>query len=130
MEKDENNSEENSTICCICLENFKTNQGTKVYNCSHQYHKGCTDSWGGNCPLCKASKLPIQSDDFTKELIRGFKENNSYVPEQFHDLYLKSWKKHECITNKHNLIFLRPFGVIGICENCDRIESFNLKHKI
>nr|ACO11501.1 RING finger protein 13 [Caligus rogercresseyi] len=43
--------------CCICLEDFKTNDRLRVLPCHHAYHTGCIDPWllnkRGICPQCR-----------------------------------------------------------------------------
>jgi len=45
--------------CCICIEDFETNELTKVLPCGHGYHPACIDEWltdhSDLCPMCKRS---------------------------------------------------------------------------
>lgn len=45
--------------CCICIEDFETNESTKVLPCGHGYHPPCIDEWltdhSDLCPMCKRS---------------------------------------------------------------------------
>jgi len=45
--------------CCICIEDFETNESTKVLPCGHGYHPACIDEWlqghSDKCPMCKRS---------------------------------------------------------------------------
>lgn len=51
-------NQNNLKLCSICLENFNENEGTKAYVCSHLYHRECINNWRGNCPMCRANRLP------------------------------------------------------------------------
>ena len=114
--------------CSICLNDIKDQDGIKKFKCDHIYHLECINSWNGNCPMCRAEYI-LKSNQISQNFINGYKRISS-VPEQFHSLYLSSWNKKQCIDNSHKLIFVKPYGVIGICENCHIIQSFNLRHNL
>jgi len=139
-------NQNNLKLCSICLENLNENEGTKAYVCSHLYHRECINNWRGNCPMCRANRLPtslriinLPSSDInsntelpsiTDESIEGFKRCHQRVPTNFHNIYHQKWKKNDCVRYNHNLVFLRPYGVVGICEDCKIIQCFSLSHAI
>tara|TARA_B100000902_G_C27286323_1_gene904610 strand:- start:768 stop:1133 length:366 start_codon:yes stop_codon:yes gene_type:complete len=114
--------------CSICLNNIEDHEGFKKFKCDHIHHKKCIDSWNGNCPICRVG-YELKANKISLDSINGFKRNSS-VPEEFHNLYLSSWNERQCIDNSHKLFFVKPYGVIGICENCHIIQSFNLRHNL
>lgn len=139
-------NQNNLELCSICFECVNVNEGTKAYTCKHLYHANCINNWNGNCPTCRAQRLTStlriitnsSSDNnstndlpsITDESIEGFKRCHQIVPTNFHNIYHQKWKKNDCVRYSHNLIFLKPYGVVGICENCKIIQCFNLSHPI
>jgi hypothetical protein len=125
-------------LCSICLECVNENEGTKAYRCKHLYHANCSNKWHGNCPTCRAEKISTtltnnntrNLSDITDESIQGFKRCHQNVPTNFHNIYHQTWKKNDCLRHNHNLIFLRPYGVVGICEDCKIIQCYNLSHPV
>ena len=112
--------------CSICLDKIEDHKGYKKFNCEHIHHKECIDSWNGNCPICRVG-YELKSNQISQDSINGYKKYLS-VPKDFHNLYLSSWDERECIDNSHKLIFVKPYGVVGICEDCHIIQCFNLRH--
>ena len=134
-------SPNNLKLCSICLENINEDDAIKVYVCNHLYHRQCITNWNGNCPDCRSARLPFprwrndvtitnELPSISEESIEGFKRCNQRVPTNFHNIYHQTWKKNDCVTNNHNLIFLKPYGVVGICEDCKIIQCFNLIHPV
>ena len=133
-------------FCSICLEHLNPNEGIKIYQCTHLHHPNCINNWNGNCPYCRSQRLPStlriitnhsidnqstsELPTITEESIEGFKRCNQRVPTNFHNIYHQTWKKNDCVTNNHNLIFLKPYGVVGICEDCKIIQCFSLSHPV
>ena len=126
------------TLCSICLEHLNQNEGIKTYQCTHLYHRECINNWNGNCPTCRAEKISTtltnnntrNLSDITDESIQSFKRCHQNVPTNFHNIYHQTWKKNDCLRHNHNLIFLRPYGVVGICEDCKIIQCYNLSHPV
>jgi len=47
---------EDRDVCCICLDNFETDDNVRKLPCKHVLHKDCIDPWletHVTCPLCK-----------------------------------------------------------------------------
>ena len=46
-----------SSTCSICQDNFANGQAIrKIVQCSHEYHRGCIDTWlqsNVQCPICR-----------------------------------------------------------------------------
>jgi len=132
-------NQNNLELCCICLEHLNENEDTKPYQCTHLYHSNCINNWHGNCPTCRAEKISTiltnnnntrNLSDISDESIDAFKHNVPKVPINYHNIYHQTWKKNECVRHNHNLIFRRPYGVVGICEDCKIIQCYNLSHPV
>jgi|UniRef100_A0A6C0CYZ7 hypothetical protein len=133
-------NQNNLELCSICLEYLNENEDTKPYQCTHLYHSNCINNWHGNCPTCRAEKSSTtltnnnnntrNLSDISEESIEGFKRCHQRIPTNFHFIYHQKWKKNDCVRYNHNLIFLKPYGVVGICEDCKIIQCFNLSHPI
>lgn len=139
-------NQNNLKLCSICLEKLNENEGIKIFQCTHLYHPNCINNWKGNCPDCRSQRLPStlrricqwpidnestsELPSITDESIEGFKRCNQRIPTNFHFIYHQKWKKNDCVTYNHNLIFLKPYGVVGICEDCKIIQCFNLIHPV
>ena len=143
--KSDEQIEEHLNFCSICLDNIEDNDINKPYKCNHVYHKTCSDLWNGLCPECRAEKIPITLTnnnnnnnnnnnttrywpELSDESIHTWKRNNSCVPIEYHNIYQQTWKKNDCLRYNHNLIFIKPYGVVGICEHCKIIQCYNLSH--
>lgn len=53
--KDEVIIEEEDATCSICLQNYEDGVMLRILNCSHHFHKSCSDEWfklQATCPLC------------------------------------------------------------------------------
>ena len=50
------------------------------------------------------------------------------IPEDYIINYKINWIDNKCIQENHNIIFKQPFGVIGICLNCKKVQSYDLYH--
>lgn len=121
------NNEDYKECCGICLNIMKRNQKYQKYTCLHYFHKECIDEWNQSCPICRNSTLKR----IKKEIdISGIRDMPNIVPHEYHDVYLKTWKKKECKKKNHKIIFRRPYGVIGACETCGCVQAFNLSHPV
>lgn len=139
-------NQNNLKLCSICLEHLNPNEGIKIYHCTHLYHTNCINNWNGNCPDCRSQRLPStlgittnysinnqstsELPSITDESIEGFKRCHQRIPTNFHFIYHQKWKKNDCVSYNHNLIFLKPYGVVGICEDCKIIQCFSLIHPV
>ena len=47
-------------ICAICLEGFKIRQHSRMFNCSHIFHKKCVDRWLVKSPRCPTCRICVQ----------------------------------------------------------------------
>ena len=123
IQSETNEVDNNIDMCGICL-NLLTNPTTfQKYECIHVFHKTCIENWTGSCPICRTKRLKHSSTNDWKRIPIN-------VPQQYHHLYLAQWKNVECKTQNHNIFFKKPYGVIGVCEDCGYIQSFNLMHPL
>jgi len=131
-------------ICPICYDPLTENNSDCVrkWNCSHKFHKECIQSWNNGCPLCRTTQLLTQyntrrnSGSNTNKInptnildVNKMKTMYNYVPEQHKNIYLNTWKYRCCIRDNHNIMFIQPYGVLGICEDCNIIQCYNVKHR-
>ena len=119
-------------VCPICLDNIeiKREQDNNVNiivlkGCRHVYHKKCLKLYWKNvdrkrCPLCRDENV---TDDL---FFNNWITKNNRLKLDKYNKYLIQWHNRDCIENNHFIIFVKPFGVIGICLNCKRVESFNV----
>lgn len=108
------------SICFEQLENGKL--CVEIYDCEHSFHKECIDKWSqksNTCPNCRSNIINVKCNSFDKECIK----NMSKIPNNLHK-YIDMWPIN-CIRNNHNVFFRKVSGVIGICEDCDTIMTFN-----
>jgi hypothetical protein len=53
------NDKEEFDVCCVCLDDFYTEESVKKLNCGHVLHVNClamfVASSQGKCPLCRVS---------------------------------------------------------------------------
>ena len=116
--------------CCICLEE-KTLIETE---CKHKFCNNCITEWtnkNNNCPLCRKSinqtnmnmninKLNLVIGKFPRKLnINGMTVTPSKYLGSFFEL---------CINEGHNITIGKPFGVLLICNTCNRRKSYNWIH--
>jgi hypothetical protein len=113
--------------CGICLNQMKHHEKYQQFECSHYFHKKCIHKWNRSCPICRNSSYKNKTHHVD---ISGFRDMPNEVPFEYHHIYLKTWKKEECIRNNHHIIFRRPYGVFGACETCGYFQPFNLSHPI
>jgi len=125
--------------CSICLSSL--NNIVKPYICGHEFHSECISQWNGSCPICRGLKIindinnindeyPLNQDD-QKCLINITRMENIYTKISNIDhinIYKNVWKIRSCVNENHNLIFIVPYGAMGLCKTCNRVESFNLMH--
>jgi|SaaInlV_150m_DNA_4_1039716.scaffolds.fasta_scaffold07248_3 hypothetical protein len=141
--KSTNDIEQDLNICSICLDNIEYIDIHKPYQCNHIYHEKCSDLWNRSCPECRAEKIHItltnnnnnnnntrDLSELSDESITAWKQSNSSVPIEFHNIYRQTWKKDDCLRYNHNIVFLKPYGVVGICEHCKITQCFNLSHPV
>ena len=53
-------------ICCICLENFRTDSYWKCRRCSCRLHRVCQSKWSEKCPQCQLQTKMITFDLLTQ----------------------------------------------------------------
>ncbi|EEF48181.1 E3 ubiquitin-protein ligase RNF181 [Ricinus communis] len=49
-------TEDDDSVCSVCMEGFQSDMGGKQVQCGHVYHAACISSWLSNsssCPLCR-----------------------------------------------------------------------------
>ena len=119
-------------ICAICLDEIKSNNESPVWKCGHLFHTECLSLWEGSCPYCRCNNLTEDNDQDNK-CNRNIWDKNEVkklrqVPEHSKNIYLNLWKDRNCINNSHRFICAQPYGVLLICEDCNSIQTFNLKH--
>lgn len=119
-------------VCPICLDNIEVEREqdnnvniTLLKICRHVYHRNCLKLYWQNinkknCPKCRNEN--VIEDLFYNDWITKY---NRLKLDKYNK-YLIQWYNRDCIENNHFIIFVQPFGVIGICLNCKRIESFNV----
>jgi hypothetical protein len=125
--------------CAICLEAIDaTNPGLPKWSCRHEFHKRCADIWsyGGNsCPLCREtrsnvlSKVVHPAPDMSPEYIVSYSQL-IHVPEQYSHIYHEKWPYQKCHRENHPIMFVKPFGVIGICMTCRISQCYCLEHPV
>lgn len=130
-------------ICPICYDPFteSNSECIKKWNCTHKFHRRCIQSWDHNCPMCRTTQLLTDyntrrnSCSIVKKInpvnildINIMKTIHKHVPEEHKSIYRNDWKDRCCIRNNHNILFVQPYGVLGICEDCNIVQSYNVKH--
>ena len=111
--------------CCICLEE-KILMETK---CKHKFCNNCITEWtnkNNNCPLCRES---INQKNINKKnlniVIRRFpRELKIYGMTVTPSKYLGTFFEM-CINEYHNIRIRKPFGVILVCDTCNKSKSYN-----
>jgi hypothetical protein len=132
-----------SIACCICLDTNTAHIETiRKWNCSHKFHAECISNWNHSCPVCRncINMLPIS---YACEEIRwtisrnprcvlntdDMKRLHETVPDEHVHIYKNAWKDQDCIAQNHRMVYLQPYGVIAICEDCDTIQTYCLMHR-
>ena len=128
-------------ICPICYDPLTENNSECVrkWNCSHRFHRDCIQPWNKGCPLCRTTQLLVQTNirnnNRTNKInpqntldVNIMKTIHTKVPEEHKSKYTTTWKDRCCIRENHNMVFIQPYGVLGICEDCNIIQSYCLKH--
>lgn len=112
--------------CHICFVN--TSEFKKVWTCNHGVCNSCSNRLT-ICPFCRSCR-EISTDDqpTPNQLDINKMKQLRQVDSNYKQIYLNQWGKRECILNNHNMILVQPYGVICICETCNLIKCFNLKH--
>lgn len=130
-------------VCPICYDPLNENNSECVrkWNCSHRFHRNCIQNWNNGCPLCRTTQLLTQyntrrnSHSNINKInplntldVNIMKTIHKEVPEEHKSKYTTTWKDRCCIRENHNMVFIQPYGVLGICEDCNIIQSYCLKH--
>ena len=56
--------------CVICLSDIHPPHTLlSPYTCSHDFHKECIKKWYGNCPTCRARRVPIPINTFCQRRV-------------------------------------------------------------
>ena len=125
--------------CAICFDSIDINNSYQKWNCSHLFHKTCTESWNNGCPMCRTQTLfndghcePVNwliSRNPRNVLdLERMKNSRILVQENLEHIYKNKWKDRECIGLDHKLWYFDNYGVQVICENCNTIQCFNQMH--
>ena len=125
--------------CAICFNCIDINNSYQKWNCSHLFHKTCTESWNKGCPMCRTRELfndghcePVtwlisKNPRNVLDLVR-MKNSNMFLQENFEPIYQNNWKDQDCIGLDHKIWYFNTGGVIAICENCNTVQSYNRLH--
>ncbi|WOL06307.1 E3 ubiquitin-protein ligase [Canna indica] len=69
------------TDCAVCLSEFREDESLRLLpKCRHAFHVRCIDTWlksHSNCPLCRASIVPMNSPPPEPETTSVFEENEA-----------------------------------------------------
>ena len=125
-------------ICSICLDT-EIGECIQKWDCSHRFHSQCASKWNGNCPYCQTSQRICSTvmpnmhhiNQHNKRCILDInimKQMYKNVHIRYQDAYKNTWKDRHCIDSNHNIIYVQLYGVLGICEDCDTTQSYNLMH--
>jgi hypothetical protein len=128
-------------ICPICYDPLTENNSECIqkWNCSHKFHRGCIERWNKGCPLCRTLELLrpniIRQNNRTNKInplntfdVNIMKTIHREVPEEYKSKYTTTWNDKCCIRENHNMLFIQPYGVLGICEDCNIIQCYCLNH--
>ena len=136
---EEEEENENQDVCCICLgTNTTENEKIQRWVCSHRFHAHCIENWNGCCPLCRTAN-EIDIPPVTWSLSRNprcildiaqMKMCGAILNDDKKRVYQEKWKDQDCVSQNHELFFIHTFGVLGICETCTTIQSYNLMHVV
>ncbi len=120
-----------SNTCSICLEEIKISDSFQKWNCSHRFHKECTKFWNKSCPLCRTIERINEVNCINKKNVlnlKKLKQINNIIPEEYQCIYKDLWNDKVCLRNNHSIWLFNPYGVIGICEDCNTIQNFLRMH--
>ena len=116
--------------CTICLIKKNNNLFKKLWICNHEFCIVCCDNIVSTniycCPLCREGTF-LYNDNENKETQNILDINTIKNFSQVFNphLYLNKWNKKNCLTNNHQIIIRKTFGVIAICIECNIIQCFN-----
>jgi len=126
-------------LCCICLDtNTTPTEKIQKWKCVHTFHANCVEHWNQCCPLCRTAEevdIPPVTWSISRNprcilSIPHIKQCGSRVSGNNAQVYAAKWKDQDCITQNHKMLFVRTYGVLGICETCTTIQSYNLMHVV
>tara|TARA_R110002012_G_scaffold39997_1_gene110249 strand:+ start:3607 stop:4014 length:408 start_codon:yes stop_codon:yes gene_type:complete len=133
----------NTPQCAICYDAENPSPLIHKWTCSHdeKFHTICIENWKGGCPLCRNKELLEQYKPIHRPIPRYSRgrrcispeyllNSHNHIPNQYKPVYMEQWIQKICIENNHHLIFIKPYGVVGWCQNCDITQCFNLSHSI
>lgn len=127
-------------ICCICLDTNTTGgEHIQKWDCIHRFHEECVNNWNHNCPMCRTSlRMPSHDEihvTWAEQRNPQCRLNIAYMKQYYNPVnvqdqvvYKNSWKDRGCIESNHNIVYIITYGVIGICEDCVTIQTFNSMH--
>ena len=119
--------------CSICLNNI-TFYSTP-WTCGHQFHSQCIKTWcqqGKSCPLCRETKKATNGiiKRLTSKVKKKLHSNYTYQIDANYSevITIKKypWDKKKCKADEtaHNVIYTKPYGVLGCCS-CGAVKSYN-----
>jgi len=126
--------EDEENTCCICLDiNTTENEKIQKWKCVHRFHAHCIENWNRSCPLCRITEevdLPPVTWSISRNPrcnldIREIKMCGTILNEGNERIYREKWKDPDCLSQNHKMLFVRTYGVLGICETCTTIQSYN-----
>ncbi|KAL1196053.1 Receptor homology region, transmembrane domain- and RING domain-containing protein 4 [Cardamine amara subsp. amara] len=99
-----------SSLCAICIEDYRIGDKLRILPCNHKFHVGCVDLWLGQrrsfCPVCKrdartisinmpaSEHTPLLSPSFTPTSSFLLSSSSSTPLQSFHDLPSTSMQPH------------------------------------
>lgn len=125
--------------CAICFETMTPeNPGIKKWKCQHEFHNHCAFQWSNqvnSCPVCRNEdnttittiEKPHPEPNISPSNIHAFMQLN-HVPDSYRHMYHDYWPHRKCLRENHMIVFIRRFGVVGICMQCRISKCYNLKH--
>ena len=133
-------------ICCICLDNFKTEKNAFITECGHKYHKTCIFKylWINNksdCCYCRNIHGCGTSISFHTEMIsnnitiaKEFNKNNGYYNEednlQDKNFSKNMWKNMNILCEINEYDSLLNYIVFNYyCTDCDSSNYIKNRHK-
>ena len=112
-------------LCSICIDEIipESKDSVQIWKCNHTFHKSCIKNWTKNCPYCRCeNKIIKKNPTFNIEYFKSFARKIDSGK------YINDWEKKDCISDEHDLTFHSTYSIIGVCETCQTVQSFNLKH--